>query len=60
MRVSKPAPSSAAVGLAYLPLARAGPGTRFEIDVRGRRAAAESVKLPFVPHRTKRAAAAKA
>ena len=52
--------ASAAVGLAYLPLARAGPGTRFEIDVRGRRAAAESVKLPFVPHRTKRAAAAKA
>ena len=52
--------ANAAVGLAYLPLAQAGPGTRFEIDVRGRRAAAESVKLPFVPHRTKRAAAAKA
>jgi len=43
-----------ALGLAYLPPAQAAPGTRFEIDVRGRRAAAEIVKLPFVPHRTKR------
>ena len=43
-----------ALGLAYLPPAQAAPGTRFEIDVRGRRAAAETVKLPFVAHRTKR------
>jgi aminomethyltransferase len=46
-----------AVGLAYLPVEQARPGTRFEIDVRGRRVAAEVVKLPFVPHRTYRATA---
>jgi aminomethyltransferase len=45
---------NAAIGTTYLPKAAATAGTRFEIDVRGRRVAAEAVKLPFVPHRTKR------
>ncbi len=44
----------AAIGTTYLPKDRANPGTQFEIDVRGKRAVAEVVKLPFVPHRTKR------
>ncbi len=47
--------ANSAVGLAYLPVEQAKPGTRIEIDVRGKRAAAETVKLPFVPHRTRRA-----
>lgn len=42
------------IGTTYLPVEHAEPGTAFEIDVRGKRAAAEVVKLPFVPHRTKR------
>jgi aminomethyltransferase len=46
-----------AIGTTYLPVAHARPGVRFEIDVRGRRVPAEVVKLPFVPHRTKRTAA---
>ncbi len=45
---------NAAIGTTYLPRAQAQPGTRIEVDIRGRRAAAEVVKLPFVPHRTKR------
>ena len=45
---------NAAIGTTYLPTARAKPGTTFTIDVRGRPAPAEVVKLPFVPHRTKR------
>jgi aminomethyltransferase len=45
---------NAAVGTTYLPRDAAKGGTRFEIDVRGRRVGAEVVKLPFVPHRTKR------
>jgi aminomethyltransferase len=45
---------NAAIGTTYLPTARAKAGTAFEVDVRGRRAPAEVVKLPFVPHRTKR------
>jgi glycine cleavage system T protein (aminomethyltransferase) len=44
----------AAIGTTYLPRAQAKAGTTFEIDVRGRKAPAEVVKLPFVPHRTKR------
>ena len=44
-----------ALGLAYLPIAHATPGSTFEVDVRGKRAPAEVVKLPFVPHRTYRA-----
>ena len=45
---------NAAIGTTYLPRAQAQPGTGIEIDIRGRRAGAEVVKLPFVPHRTKR------
>jgi len=44
----------AAIGTTYLPADRAKPGTKIEIDVRGRKGAAEVVKLPFVPHRTKK------
>jgi glycine cleavage system T protein (aminomethyltransferase) len=36
-----------AIGMAYLPIDRTAPGTPFEIDVRGRRARAEVVPLPF-------------
>lgn len=43
-----------AIGTTYLPLAHANAGARFEIEVRGKRVAAEVVKMPFVPHRTKR------
>ncbi|MEX2157374.1 MAG: glycine cleavage system aminomethyltransferase GcvT [Gemmatimonadales bacterium] len=45
---------NAGVGTTYLPADRAKPGTKIEIDIRGKRVAAETVKLPFVPHRTKR------
>jgi len=45
---------NASIGTTYLPAARATVGTRFEIAIRGKRAAAEVVKLPFVAHRTKR------
>jgi aminomethyltransferase len=44
----------AAIGTTYLPRAQAQPGTKIEIDVRGRAAPAEVVKMPFIPHRTKR------
>jgi glycine cleavage system T protein (aminomethyltransferase) len=50
--------TGSAVGLTYLPVAHARPGATFTIDVRGRRAAAEVVRLPFVPHRTRRASRA--
>src|SRR5437660_1565332 len=43
-----------ATGTTYLPADRAKVGTKIEIDVRGKRVAAETVKLPFVPHRTKK------
>src|SRR2546421_275891 len=46
--------TNAAIGMTYLPRQLAQPGTPFEIDVRGKRVAAEVVKLPFVPHRTRR------
>ena len=36
-----------AIGMAYLPAARSGVGTEFEIDVRGRRARARVVPMPF-------------
>src|SRR6059036_1423881 len=45
---------NAAIGTTYLPAAHAKPGTAFEIEVRGKRAGAEVVQLPFVPHRTRR------
>ena len=48
---------NAAIGMTYLPIAGTKPGTPFTIDVRGKRAAAEVVGLPFVPHRTRRAPA---
>jgi aminomethyltransferase len=36
-----------AIGMAYLPAARTDPGTEFEIDIRGRRAKAAVVPMPF-------------
>jgi aminomethyltransferase len=36
-----------AIGMAYLPIARAEPGFEFEVDVRGRFAKARVVPLPF-------------
>ena len=36
-----------AIGMAYLPSDRTAPGTEFEIDVRGRRARAAVVPMPF-------------
>jgi len=35
------------IGLAYLPIEHTATGTRFEVDVRGRRVAAEVVPTPF-------------
>src|SRR5437763_421376 len=43
-----------AIGMTYLPVAQAKAGGRFEIDVRGKRAAAEVVPMPFVPRKTKK------
>src|SRR2546421_4845224 len=43
-----------AIGMTYLPVAQAKPGGAFAIDVRGKRAAAEVVALPFVARRTKK------
>ena len=45
---------NAAIGTTYLPKERAQPGTKIEIDIRGKRVGAEVVKMPFVPHRTKK------
>jgi len=45
---------NAAIGTTYLPADRAKVGTKIVIDVRGKTVAAETVKLPFVPHRTKK------
>ncbi|MDR2857944.1 MAG: glycine cleavage system aminomethyltransferase GcvT [Novosphingobium sp.] len=39
------------IAMAYVEAALAAPGTRLEIDVRGKRLAAMVVPLPFVPHR---------
>jgi aminomethyltransferase len=36
-----------AIGMAYLPAGRSSPGTRFDVEIRGRRAAAEVVPMPF-------------
>jgi aminomethyltransferase len=46
--------ANVAIGTTYLPVDQAKPGTKFEIDIRGKRVPAEVVKLPFVPHRTKK------
>src|SRR5205085_4000942 len=35
-----------AIGMAYLPIDRASPGTEFDVDLRGRRARARVVPLP--------------
>jgi len=43
-----------AIGTTYVPKGQAQPSAKLEIDVRGKRVPAEVVKLPFVPHRTKR------
>jgi aminomethyltransferase len=45
---------NAGIGTTYLPADRARSGTGIEIDIRGKRVPADVVKLPFVPHRTKR------
>jgi aminomethyltransferase len=37
------------IALAYLPEALAVPGTRLTLDIRGHPAAAEVVRLPFLP-----------
>ena len=36
-----------AIGTAYLPVAVAKPGTRFEVEIRGKRLPAEAVPTPF-------------
>jgi aminomethyltransferase len=36
-----------AIGMAYVPIAKTEPGAEFEIDIRGRRARARVVPLPF-------------
>src|SRR5881296_1247225 len=46
--------ANCAIGMTYLPVAQAKPGTPFTIDVRGKRAPAEVVGMPFVPRRTKK------
>jgi aminomethyltransferase len=46
--------ANCAIGMTYLPSAQAKPGTAFTIDVRGKRAPAEVVALPFVPRKTKK------
>src|SRR5438128_1149462 len=38
---------NAAIGTTYVPADRARTGTKIEIDVRGKRATAETVKMPF-------------
>ena len=39
------------IAMGYVATAQAEPGTALEIDVRGKRLAAQVVALPFVPHR---------
>jgi len=46
--------ANVAIGTTYLPVDQAKPGTKFEIDIRGKRVPAEAVRMPFVPHRTKK------
>lgn len=42
------------IGLAYVQKGREAVGTRFEIEIHGRRVSAEVVKLPFVPSKHKK------
>ena len=46
--------ANAAIGTTYLPKERAQTGTKIEIDIRGKKVGAEVIKMPFVPHRTKK------
>jgi len=46
--------TNCAIGMTYLPAGAAQPGTAFTIDVRGKRAPAEVVGMPFVKRRTKK------
>src|SRR5213595_1849300 len=43
-----------AIGMTYLPVEHAKPAARFEVVVRGKRAPAEVVRLPFVERKTKK------
>src|SRR5436853_7746866 len=43
-----------AIGMTYLPVEHAKPAARFEVDVRGKRAPADVVRLPFVERRTQK------
>ena len=45
---------NAPIGTTYLPKEQAKAGTKFEVEVRGKRSEAEVVKLPFVAHNTKK------
>jgi len=45
---------NAAIGTTYLPKDSAKAGVQIEIDIRGKKVGAEVVKMPFVPHRTKK------
>ena len=45
---------NAAIGTTYLPKESAKSGVKIEIDIRGKKVEAEVVKMPFVPHRTKK------
>jgi aminomethyltransferase len=47
--------ANCAIGMTYLPAGQAKPGTSFSVDVRGKRALAEVVAMPFVPRKTKAA-----
>ena len=46
------------IAMAYVPADLAAPGTRLQLDVRGRRVAATVAPMPFVPHRYHRKGAA--
>lgn len=41
------------IAMGYVAPAQAEPGTRLDIEIRGREVGATVVKLPFVPHRTR-------
>jgi aminomethyltransferase len=40
-----------AIGMAYLPVENTGPGTEFDVDIRGRRTRARVVPMPFYKRR---------
>jgi len=41
-----------AIGMAYLPIEHTVPGTEFDIDIRGKRARARVVPMPFYKRAT--------